>query len=52
MDAFDAIGVDLVRKNREIIERAGILVLDGNLPEETLRVGVEIAKRNNVPGEF
>ncbi|XP_043283862.1 pseudouridine-metabolizing bifunctional protein C1861.05 [Venturia canescens] len=49
MDVFSKIGVDIVSKNRATIENAGLLVLDGNLPRETLRASVKLAAENNVP---
>lgn len=51
MDTFSAIDEDLVMKNRSIVEQAGLLVLDGNIPVETMRATLDIAARNRVPGQ-
>ncbi|XP_066602288.1 uncharacterized protein [Prorops nasuta] len=49
MEAFDAINVDLVQKHQSLIEAASLILIDGNLPENTIRSLVDVAANSKIP---
>lgn len=50
MDAFSEINVPLVKKNYSVLEKADLIVLDGNPPIETMSAILDIAKTLRKPG--
>lgn len=49
MDAFSEINVPLVKKNYSVLEKADLIVLDGNPPIETMSAILDIAKTLRKP---
>ncbi|EFN87199.1 Uncharacterized sugar kinase yeiC [Harpegnathos saltator] len=52
MESFAAIAPELIREHRSHLEEASLLVLDANLPTDTMRYVLDIASQANVPSEF
>lgn len=52
MTAHDHITVDWVQQHEAHIAKARMVILDGNIPEETIRYVCNIAYEAGVPGEY
>lgn len=52
MNTFELINPNLIKKNYSKLEKARIIVLDGNSPIETIHEVIDIAVNCLVPGEF
>ncbi|KAK2582261.1 hypothetical protein KPH14_004607 [Odynerus spinipes] len=50
MDAFRAIDTDLIRKYQRQLEEASIIVIDANLPADSMALTLEIASHAKIPG--
>lgn len=51
MESFDAITPKLISERRLHLEEASLIVLDGNLPLNTMRYVLDVASQVNVPGK-
>lgn len=51
MDAFASITPNLVKKYRSHIEKASLIVLDGNLPVDTIQYVLDLAAYSEIPGK-
>lgn len=51
METFGAIAPKLIMEHQSHLEEASLIVLDGNLPLDTMRCVLDVASRANVPGE-
>lgn len=51
MESFAAIAPELIKEHQSHLEEASIIVLDGNVPLDTMRCVLDIASRANIPGE-
>ncbi|XP_076662445.1 uncharacterized protein LOC143365797 isoform X2 [Halictus rubicundus] len=49
MDIFASIGPDVVKKHRAHVENASFIVLDGNLPLNTLKYILDLATDSKIP---
>ncbi|XP_015183413.1 PREDICTED: pseudouridine-metabolizing bifunctional protein C1861.05 [Polistes dominula] len=49
MDAFAAIDTDLIKKYQKQLEEASIIVIDANLPTETMALILDIATHAKIP---
>lgn len=52
MKALAAIDANLIKKHQLHLERASMIVMDGNLPAESMKLILDIALDNKIPGEF
>ncbi|KAL2714988.1 pseudouridine-metabolizing bifunctional protein C186105 [Vespula squamosa] len=50
MEAFAAIDINLIRKYQTQLEAASIIVIDANLPAETMALTLDIASHAKIPG--
>lgn len=51
MKPFEAIVPELIREYRSHLEEASLLILDANLPIDTMRYVLDVASEANVPGK-
>lgn len=51
MESFAAITPKLIKEYQSHLEKASLIVLDGNLELDAMRCVLDIASRTNVPGE-
>lgn len=52
MDIHDRISVRLVKRHEETIAKSSLVVLDGNIPRETIFFLLDLCGENDIPGEF
>jgi len=51
-ESFAAISPELIEECQSHLERASIIVLDGNVSLDTMRRVLDVASRSDVPGEW
>ena len=51
MEAFASIGPDVVKKYQSCVENSSFIVLDGNLPLDTIRYVLDLAACSKIPGK-
>lgn len=51
MDVFANISPSFVKKYRTHVESASFIVLDGNLPLDTVKYVLDLATHSKIPGE-
>lgn len=51
MEVFANINANLVKKYQSVVENASFIVLDGNLPLDTMRYVLDLAAYSKIPGK-
>lgn len=51
MEVFTSISPNLVKKYQSYVENSSIIVLDGNLPLDTIQYLLELATYSKIPGK-
>lgn len=51
-DSFSAIVPELIKERQSHLEEASIIILDGNVPLDTMRYVLDVASHAKTPGEW